>query len=399
MTETASASAPVPDEAEVVLRFLESVGRKEESDFYVRLFRSAARERFAALSIDANVARHALDVVALHLKFLADLGLIPVVTLGLFEPADASELGARLTRRLGDLGVPAALPPSTDPAALAPWITALCRRGVLPVVPLGPAQGSTLVGRFDLLSALLAALGVPRLLFLHRPGGLRQGDVLIPLVNVGTDLPALLSGRTLSRKERVMLTQGARLIAASPHKLLVTITSPLNLLRELFTVKGAGTLLRRGARILRFDRYDDLDRDRLAALIAGSFGRSPQPAFFERPVQAIYLEEHYRGCAIVAEAPFGHYLTKFATDPEARGEGIARDLWDTLRDVHPALAWRARSANPINEWYTKLAEGLLKAPPWWIFWRGIDPARIADVVAFALAQPLDLPAPPEAPTP
>jgi len=396
MTETQGAAAPVAGEAEVVLRFLESVGRKEESDFYVRLFRSAARERFAALSIDANVARHALDVVALHLKFLADLGLIPVVTLGLFEPADAPDMAARLARRLGDLGVAAALPPSSDPAAMPAWITALCRRGVIPIVPWGPTPTSTLVTRFDQLSALLGALKITRLLFLHRPGGLRQRDVLIPLVNIGTDLPTLLAGRSLSRKERVMLTQGARLIGAAGHKLLVTITSPLNLLRELFTVKGAGTLLRRGARIVRFDRYDAIDRDRLAALIAGSFGRTPDPSFFARPIRALYLEEHYRGCAILTDAPWGAYLTKFATDPEARGEGIARDLWDQFRDEHPALAWRARATNPINEWYAKLADGLVKAPPWWIFWKGIGAEHIADVVRFALDQPLDLPPPADA---
>lgn len=399
MTDPNGPAAPVPGEAEAVLRFLESVGRKAESDFYVQLFRRAARERFAALSIDANVARTALDVVALHLKFLADLGLMPVVTLGLFEPTDAAEVAARLARRLGDQGVAAALPPDAHAAALGPWATALCRRGVIPIVPFGPAHGATLNARFDQLAALLAALQIPRLIFLHRPGGLRQRDVLVPQVNVGTDLPALLASRDLSRKERAIVTQSARLIGAVAHKLLVTVTSPLNLLRELFTVKGAGTLLRRGARVLRVDRYDDLDRDRLAALIASSFGRTPAPAFFERPVRAIYLEEQYRGCAILADAPFGAYLTKFATDPEARGEGIARDLWDTFRDAHPALAWRARAANPINEWYTKLADGLVKCPPWWVFWKGIDHGRIAEVIDFALAQPLDLPAPADAPAP
>jgi GNAT superfamily N-acetyltransferase len=136
-----------------------------------------------------------------------------------------------------------------------------------------------------------------------------------------------------------------------------------------------------------------------AGVLVGLLDEADVAAFFERPVRAIYLEEQYRGCAILADAPFGAYLTKFATDPEARGEGIARDLWDTFRDAHPALAWRARAANPINEWYTKLADGLVKCPPWWVFWKGIDHGRIAEVIDFALAQPLDLPAPADAPRP
>lgn len=388
MSDPRGALAPVQEKADVVLRFLESVGRKAESDFYVQLFRAEPKERFAALSIDANVARYALDVVALHLKFLADLGLAPVVTLGLFEPADASEHAARLLRQLQGLGVSAAIH-----APDAAQLTAACRAGVIPVVPIGVNYGANLAARFDTLCALLRDLGTPKLIFLHRPGGLRQRDALIPLVNVSTDLPALLASKELSRKERAMVTQAARLIEGVGHKLLVTVTSPLNLLRELFTVKGAGTLLRRGVKVLRVDGYQGTDRARLEALIANSFGRAPVPEFFTRPVKKIYLEEQYRGCAILSDAPWGAYLTKFATDREARGEGIARDLWETFHDEHPAIAWRARASNPINEWYAKLADGLVKTPTWWIFWTGISPDRIPEVVRFALAQPVDLPAP------
>jgi acetylglutamate kinase len=389
MTETQGAQAPVPDKADVVLRFLESVGRRAESEFYVQLFRREPKERFAALSIDANVARHALDVVALHLKFLADLGLAPVVLLGLFEPTDAPEHAARLLRRLARNGVTAAAVAPEDVSAL----TASCRAGVIPVVAFGAAQGASVVARFDVLGALLGALGTPKLIFLHRPGGLRQREVLVPLVNVSTDLPALLASRELSRKERAIVAQASRLIEGARHKLLVTVTSPLNLLRELFTVKGAGTLLRRGVRVLRAEGYADIDRGRIEALIASSFGRAPVPEFFARPVRRIYLEEQYRGCAIVTDAPWGVYLTKFATDREARGEGIARDLWEVLRDEHPAIFWRARANNPINEWYTKLADGLLKTPGWWVFWVGVPTTSVPEMAAWALAQPVDLPAP------
>ena len=181
---------------------------------------------------------------------------------------------------------------------------------------------------------------------------LRRGefDVLvgINLLREGLDLPALLASRDLSRKERAIVTQSARLIGAVAHKLLVTVTSPLNLLRELFTVKGAGTMLRRGAVVARHEGYEGVDTSRLRALIASSFGRAPTEAFFDRPVLRVYLEEAYRGCAIVIDSPFGPYLTKFATDREARGEGIARDLWDVFREEHRVVFWRARANNPIN---------------------------------------------------
>ncbi len=74
-------------------------------------------------------------------------------------------------------------------------------------------------------------------------------------------------------------------------------------------------------------------------------------------------------------------------------QGIARDLWAAMQDDSPSVYWRARSSNPINEWHTKLADGLVKTPEWWVFWKGIAMERVANAVAFALSQPVDLPAP------
>ena len=95
-----SARAPTMEPADVVLRFLESGRPRRESDFYLALFRAGEPERFAAISVDANVARHAAEAVTLDLRFLAALGLFPVVLLGLFESTEALEQSTRLARRL-----------------------------------------------------------------------------------------------------------------------------------------------------------------------------------------------------------------------------------------------------------------------------------------------------------
>lgn len=375
--------------ADVVLRFLESVGRRAEAEFYVQLFRSEPKEQFGAIAVDANVARYAFEAVVLPLRFLAGLGLAPVVVLGAFAPADATEHAARLVRRLTREGVSAAIIPSADHES----VVRACREGTLPIIALSADAGATVDERVDRLGALLSALQSRKLIFLHRPGGLRAGGALVPMVNVTSDVPALLASRDLTRKERAMVQQSQRLVLSTTHRLVATITSPLNLMRELFTVKGAGTMLRRGAVITRHEGYEGVDTQRLRTLIASSFGRAPTDAFFERPVLRVYIEEAYRGCAIVTDSPFGPYLTKFATDREARGEGIARDLWDAMQADSTAVFWRARSSNPINEWYTKLADGLVKTPEWWVFWKGIAMERVPDAVAFALSQPVDLPAP------
>jgi acetylglutamate synthase len=160
-----------------------------------------------------------------------------------------------------------------------------------------------------------------KLLFLHRPGGLRQGGILVPIVNLGSDYGSLSASKDLSRKERALLGQSRRLILELvPHKLVIAITSPLNLLRELFTVKGAGTLLRRGTNIERKNGLPEVDTERLRTLLISSFGRSPTETFFDRDFARIYLEENYRGAAIIQATSLGGYLSKFAVGREAQGE-------------------------------------------------------------------------------
>jgi len=398
--------------ADVVLRFLESVGRRSEAEFYLSLFRREPKERFAVIVVDANVARHATEAVVLHLRFLAQLGLVPTVVLGTFEPTDAVEHARRIERRLVRSGVQATCL-SSERADAADEVTRLCRAGTIPIVTFEPppvvdgapppstpqaaaaqARAAALVDeRFARLGALVGALGTHKLLFLHRPGGLRVKGSLVSLVNLTTDYSSILNSRELSRKERAMVTQARNLVdgLAPRQKLLVAITSPLNLLRELFTVKGAGTMLRRGAPISLHAGLAELDRDRLRTLLSSAFGRPPSDGLFERPVSRVYLVDGYRGAAILVETELGAYLSKFAVDREAQGEGLGRDLWDALAASHPIVFWRARPQNPICDWYQKLCDGMLRTPEWVVFWRGLDPADIPEAIEYALAQPIDIP--------
>jgi bifunctional N-acetylglutamate synthase/kinase len=376
--------------ADVVLRFLEGVGRRSEAEFYLALFRAEAKERFAAIYVDANVARHALDAVVLELSFLASLGLSPVVVLGLVEPTDAVEHASRLRRRLERNEVAAKVVLEVEPEHRAAATATTCRGGVIPIVPFLVLDGESTDARFAALGQLLTALGTRKLIVLHRPGGLHVRGQLVPIVSLGTDDAALATSKDLSRKQQVFLAQARRLVLELvPHKLLVAIASPLDLLRELFTVRGAGTLLRRGSVIEAHTSYASLDRERLRALVESSFGRPPLPALFEREVAVVYLEEQYRGAAILESTALGAYLSKFAVEREAQGEGLGRDLWQRMEQAHPTVFWRARADNPVNTWYDREADGLARLGTWHVYWKGLAPERIPDAIAFALAAPVD----------
>ena len=391
-TETPDASSRAelaPQEA--VLRFLESTGRPSEARLYVDLFRARPREQFAAIAIDAHVVADAASGVVQDLRVLAALELFPTVVLGLFQPADAARHAASLCRRLEAEGVRHEVVPAGS-ERIVERLAACARGGGVPVLVFPPVEDEDADGRLDRLGALLRELGARKLLFLHRPGGLRQGGLLVPIVNLTTEAAGLLASGELSRKESLILAHARRLCEESaPPSFTVAVTSPLNLLRELFTVKGAGTLLRRGARIERHDGWEGVDLARLRGLLASSFRRPPSEAFFGRTPARVYLEEGYRGCAVLVATPLGSYLTKFAVSAEAQGEGIARDLWDALAAESPAVFWRARPTNPIGDWYAKLADGLVRLSDWTIYWKGVPPAEIPPVIGWTLAQPVDIP--------
>jgi len=385
------------DPAEVVLRFLESVGRRSEAEFYLERFRAQPKERFAAIAIDAEVARQASDAVVLDLRFLAALGLSPTVILGLFQPGESSALAQRLQRRLAREGVRATVLDANE-QSLADRVTEAARSGAIPIVAfaasnsINEGESSDFEDRFARLGSLLASLVTRKLIFLRRRGGLRQKGAQLDLVNMTTDFAALVGSRELTPRERALLAQSHRLVFERvPHKLLIAVTSPLELFRELFTVQGAGTLLRRGATVLRRAGFSEVDGERLRGLLSSSFGRTPAESFFARGPFDVYLEEGYRGVAIVGRTALGGYLTKFAVEREAQGEGLGGDIWQVVAEDHPTLFWRARPANPISGWYVRRCEGLVRFPDWTVYWRGLGPRSIPQAIDYAMSQPIDIP--------
>jgi acetylglutamate synthase len=377
------------DPSDAILRFLDGVGRRSEAEFYLALFRAESKESFATLVVEAAVLRHAFEAVVLDLRFLHGLGLVPVVVLGVFSPgAAALENAERLRRRMERNEVPCEV---HRVGVAAEAVIASARAGRIPIVVFD-TNGNDASTRLDIVGDLVASLRTRKLIFLARRGGLRPrgAERDLPIINLATDSDKLLQTHALPPKQMFLLAHARRLLVEKvSHRMLVAMTSPLQLLRELFTVRGAGTLIKRGATVTRTDGYAGVDTPRLRALLESSFGRAPSEDFFDRPMTRVYLEENYRGAALVLETPLGGYLSKFAVEREAQGEGIGRDLWQLVIADYPAIFWRARPSNPIAPWYTQECDGMSRFPEWHVFWRGMPTERIEECIEWALAQPAD----------
>ncbi|HEX2732518.1 MAG TPA: hypothetical protein VHM70_12985 [Polyangiaceae bacterium] len=385
--------------SQFVLTFLQSVGRRQESEYYLRLFRDLPKASFAVIAAEPAVYEQAPGAVIEPLRFLSELGLYPILATGLLGSPQGVSVD-ELCTWMADEGLRVSRLDTHDGRLDERVRNELDRElGVVVDFP-QPDRESRLAE----LKRLLSALQTRKLVLLRPEGGLgpkETGRVSltpthhldtqesgISVVNLRSDFETLYAGAVLTDAERVILGTIKALHDAHPA-LLTSVASPLNLLRELFTVRGAGTLVKTGTSVVRATSYSELELPRLESLLNDTFGKRLKPDFFTRPPLAVFVEAEYRGAAIVKPGVAGAYLTKFAVDRKAQGEGIGRDLWEAMLRDYPTVYWRARTNNPSAAWYQSECDGMHTDGAWRVYWRGVDSDSLAGVIRDALARPVD----------
>ena len=410
--------------ADILLTLVDSVGRREDAEFYLRLFRELPKHSFAIVAPDAHAIEDAQGRVALDLKFLAHLGLFAPVVLGLYSPAEAEAQADELSRELG-----AARLKSRRYAAHVPRLVERLERDLnesrIPIVVFSE-RSPQLFSRFAQVGEWARQLGVRKLVLVRGRGGvgphalgaielspdhqLPTTERGISLINLRRDHEALLASGALDEEDRDLLAgvreamqddgkltapsvpprssavDGGRTGAYLGQEALVTsVAAPTNLLHELFTVKGAGTLIKQGSVIEFFRSYEGVDLEKLEALLTATFGRKLKREFFDRSPTGVYVEQGYLGAAMVSAGSSATYLTKFVVDRLAQGLGIGRDLWEAVTRDHERLFWRSRPQNPITQWYQSQCHGMVRTPAWNVYWRGVEHDHIPGLIREALA--------------
>lgn len=353
---------------EVLHKFLSSIGEPAEAGQYLRWFRSAEPERFALLLVHDAVVTNAIQALGVDLHFLTRLNLTPVLC--------CTKRSVR-EQLVDDLAATVDLVPCEQVEEAR-----VCAREQRIPVLLTPDQDVLNTAARDLLSRKVVYL-VPR------SGIQLYGAAVRSLIDLTTDYEELMAPRTMPPEQQRMLADIHHLFDSVAHSLTVAVTSPFDLLRELFTVKGAGTLIRRGARVEHHASYQTLEHAKLDQLITMAFQAKVAEEFYERPTQAILLADDYRGVAIVEDKPLAPYLSKFAVDIRARGEGIGGDLWRALGGRCERLFWRARPDNPITSWYAGHCDGLVRTKSWTVYWIGLAHHEIGQAIELARLAPVD----------
>ncbi len=428
---------------EIIVRLLGNIGSRKEVEQYLRHYASVDAPKFAVIKVSGSVISDSLDGLASSLSFLKAVGLVPLVVHGGGAQIEAAlaeagvkvplvdgllpmkpevheiarrallATGASLVDALESLGTRArpftsgvlevttkndrrlGLVPQVVRVIDAPLVNA-ARSGAIPVVsPFGEtASGQIAVVHADVVARELAlALRPHKVVFLSSRGGLVDVEGrLLPAVNLAEDYDTVLADVALTPASRHELLALAQLLEQLPPTSSASVTSPEHLARELFTHRGAGTLVRRGERVRVHEGFSGIDLARLAALLEEGFGRRLHPDYFEKKVPfRVYLAESYRATAILTLEEGVPYLDKFAVTPEAQGEGLGGSIWQRMRRDVPKLFWRSRATNPVNAWYAQQADGLYKSDAFWVFWcKMTEFSEIQACVERALAMPATL---------
>ncbi len=370
---------------DTVLKSLAAIGAQEEAVFYANLFQSQDPERFALIVLDPRCLKNPLlEALISDLRILSDLELTPVLVVGALDDDRTSVRfqSQRLYKELDHAGVRAGKLNCAS-YGLINDVKSQAARGGIVVLEMTETRGEK-VG----LPELVTKLHPSKVIFLQPSGGLRRGGKRLPIIKLNAqgadeEIDAMTPGQA-----RFMQMAGD-LLMMPDNTATYIIASPLNLLQELFTVKGSGTMMRRAAKVFHMSQYSDMNLKQTRSSIEEAFGKSLVPDYFEQSMSHAFIEQSYRGGAIVTSLAGLPYLSKFWVVQLAQGEGIGRDIWDALIEAVPAFFWRSRMGNPFNDYYMRVCHGMQISGEWRVFWRGLGAPEIPGAIIAAASAPHD----------
>jgi acetylglutamate kinase len=409
---------------QVILRLLNNLGSQKEVQQYLKKFSALETDKFAIVKVGGEILQQDIAALSSSLAFLQQVGLAPIIVHGAGPQLNqtlASEgiesrvldglrvttpevlklarrvfqaENLRLVDALRDAGVRAtSITSGVFEAELLDrekygmvgkitgvhmdLIRAALRAQSMPVIsPFAETvDGQILNVNADMATSELVHAAQPfKIIFLTGTGGILDHDGnLISSINLSTDYQHLMSSDWLHSGMRLKLQQVHDMLLDLPHSSSVSITHPAMLAKELFTYRGSGTLVRYGENIQACKNWSDVDQGRLKNLLEASFQKTLSDDYFESTdLAAVFVSDSYRAAAVIVQEEDIVRLDKFSVTEEAQGEGLGRSVWEQVRESYPAMYWRARPGNPINQFYFQQADGCIKGSRWNIFWYGVD---------------------------
>ncbi|KAI0397739.1 Aspartate/glutamate/uridylate kinase [Xylariaceae sp. FL0594] len=420
-----------------VIQVLNNVGSKREVQQYLSHFSSVSSQQFAVIKVGGAILTDYLDELCSSLSFLYHVGLFPIIVHGagpqlnkLLEDAgvepqfeegiritDGKTLGIarrlfldenlKLVQRLEQMGVRAR--PITSSVFTADYlnkdkwkfvgkitdvneepIQTAIQNGYLPILTsmAETTEGQILNVNADVAAGELARRLEPlKVVYLSEKGGLFDGNMQkISAINLDEEYDHLMAQPWCKFGTRLKIKEIKELLENLPRSSSVAIIHPADLQKELFTDSGAGTLIRRGDKLMTASSISDfadleklkevLVRDREVRDARSTVDRYLEflkerkfKAFFDEPMKAlaVILESS-------AEEPYATLATLTITK-SGWLTNVADNLFSAIQKEYPSLVWTVKSDDENLTWFFDKADGSIVRGNDVMFWYGIEPGE------------------------
>lgn len=425
-----------------VIQLLDNIGSKREVEQYLKYFTSVNSQQFAVIKVGGAIITQQLHELASALAFLYHVGLYPIVLHGTgpqineileregVEPdyidgiriTDSKtmsvvrkcflEQNLKLVEALESMGVRAR--PITGGVFSADYldqqkyqfvgkitsvdkapIESAINAGALPILTslAETPDGQILNVNADVAAGELARVIEPlKIVYLNEKGGLMHGVTgeKISAINLDEEYDDLMKESWVKYGTKLKIKEIHDLLMYLPRSSSVAIIDVNDLQKELFTDSGAGTLIRRGYKLLVRDNLKQfssgellrtaLERDpeiQESKVSVASYLRSLETASFKA-----YGDEPLEVLAIVRnDISSIPTLEKFLASKNGWLKNVSDNVWNAIAKDYKQLQWVVREEDENSGWHFSKAEGSFAKNGYILFWYGIeDTAVISDMI-------------------
>jgi len=381
--------------------FFKKTNHYPEFQLFLSTYRRLPAHQFALVRVGHGALQRDGAELAESLAMMQQLGVIPTVILDTKwdsfldpeQPVASDRTAARrflpiaqfFIEQLQYLGAHARIAnPSIEvKSKISLWdcdptdILDAFKDGLIPIVsPFGTrSKRKVYLNGTELSRMVLDALSPSKYILITESDGLTdKDDMMVPFLNLSERKEyqhIQADHKSILREIRLQLNR-------TPDAAAV-ITHATHLLKEIFTVKGRGTFIKRFA-ILSTTKLKEVDQVQLTQLIETAFNKRLVEGYFNHKFKTIVYEKHYEGVAIVKMVRGIPYLDKIAVTKAAEGTGLGRTLWNKISEQYPTLVWRSTIVNPMNAFYFRECDGCLKGTRWIVYWRNLPEDAILPMV-------------------
>lgn len=414
-----------------VIQLLNNIGSKREVEQYLKYFTSVSQQQFAVIKVGGAIISDNLQELASCLAFLYHVGLYPIVLHGtgpqVNERLEAQgiepdyidgiritdehtmavvrqcflEQNLKLVTALEQLGVRAR--PITSGVFTAEYldkdkyklvgditsvskdsIEASIKAGALPILTslAETSSGQMLNVNADVAAGELARLFEPlKIVYLNEKGGIINGNTgeKISMINLDEEYEGLMEQSWVKYGTKLKIKEIKELLDYLPRSSSVAIINVQDLQKELFTDSGAGTMIRRGYKLIKRSSLSEfpspdalrgvLQRD--PEIASGKESAASYLRDLEQSEFSSYSDEPLDVLAIVRKDSKIPKLDKFLCSQIGWLNNVTDNVFNALRRDFPALQWVVDEDDANIAWHFNKSDGSYLKNGKVLFWYGV----------------------------